>query len=42
MSTFGLLFVLLFKILLCDCGRVGWHHLLDGYEFEQALEIGDG
>ena len=21
---------------------VGWHHLLDGYEFEQAPEIGDG
>ena len=21
---------------------VGWYHQLDGYEFEQALEIGDG
>ena len=21
---------------------VGWHHWLDGHEFEQALEIGDG
>ena len=21
---------------------VGWHHLLDGHEFEQTLEIGDG
>ena len=21
---------------------VGWHHRLDGHEFEQALEIGDG
>ena len=21
---------------------VGWHHWLDGYEFEQALEVGDG
>ena len=21
---------------------VGWHHLLDGYEFEQALGVGDG
>ena len=21
---------------------VGWHHLLDGHEFEQALEVGDG
>ena len=21
---------------------VGWHHQLDGYEFEQALGIGDG
>ena len=21
---------------------VGWHHCLDGHEFEQALGIGDG
>ena len=21
---------------------VGWHHLLTGYEFEQALGVGDG
>ena len=21
---------------------VGWHHCLDGHEFEQALEFGDG
>ena len=21
---------------------VGWHHRLNGYEFEQALEVGDG
>ena len=21
---------------------VGWHHLLDGLEFEQALGVGDG
>ena len=21
---------------------VGWHHLLDGYEFEQTLRVGDG
>ena len=21
---------------------VGWHHPLDGLEFEQALEVGDG
>ena len=21
---------------------VGWHHLLNGHEFEQALEVGDG
>ena len=21
---------------------VGWHHQLNGYEFEQALQIGDG
>ena len=20
---------------------VGWHHQLDGHEFEQALEVGD-
>ena len=20
---------------------VGWHHCLDGHEFEQALEVGD-
>ena len=21
---------------------VAWHHRLDGHEFEQALEVGDG
>ena len=21
---------------------VGWHHPLNGHEFEQALEVGDG
>ena len=21
---------------------VGWHHQLDGHEFEQALRVGDG
>ena len=21
---------------------VGWHHLLNGHEFEQALGVGDG
>ena len=21
---------------------VGWHHQLDGHEFEQVLEVGDG
>ena len=21
---------------------IGWHHQLDAYEFEQALEVGDG
>ena len=21
---------------------VGWHHRLNGYEFEQALRVGDG
>ena len=22
--------------------EIGWHHQLDGYEFEQALRVGDG
>ena len=22
--------------------EVGWHHQLDGYEFEQAVGLGDG
>jgi len=22
--------------------EVGWHHLLDGHEFEQVLEVGEG
>ena len=22
--------------------RAGWHHRLDGHEFEQALGVGDG
>ena len=22
--------------------KVGWHHPLDGHEFEQALGVGDG
>ena len=22
--------------------EVGWHHQLDGHEFEQALEVGEG
>jgi len=21
---------------------IGWHHQLDGHEFQQALEVGDG
>ena len=21
---------------------VGWHHRIDGHEFEQTLEVGDG
>ena len=21
---------------------IGWHHRVDGHEFEQALEVGDG
>ena len=23
-------------------GQVGWHHRLNGYEYEQALGVGDG
>ena len=23
-------------------GMVGWHHRLDGHDFEQALGVGDG
>ena len=26
----------------CQDEMVGWHHQLDGHEFEQALEVGDG
>ena len=25
-----------------EAEMVGWHHRLDGYEFEQALGVGDG
>ena len=27
---------------MMEDGIVGWHHRLDGHEFEQALEFGDG
>ena len=27
---------------MTDDEIVGWHHQLDGHEFEQALEVGDG
>ena len=27
---------------MTDDEMVGWHHGLDGLEFEQALEVGDG
>jgi len=27
---------------LTEDGMVGWHHQLNGYEFEQAPGIGDG
>ena len=25
-----------------EAEMVGWHHQLNGHEFEQALEVGDG
>ena len=27
---------------MTEDGMVGWHHQLDGYEFEQASGVGDG
>ena len=27
---------------MTDDEMVGWHHRLDGHEFEQALGVGDG
>ena len=27
---------------MTEDGMVGWHHQLDGQEFEQALGVGDG
>ena len=27
---------------MTEDGMVGWHHWLDGHEFEQTLEVGDG
>ena len=27
---------------MTEDGMVGWHHRLDGHEFEQALRVGDG
>ena len=28
--------------MITEDEMVGWHHRLDGHEFEQALGIGDG
>ena len=27
---------------MTEDGMVGWHHQLDGHEFEQALGVSDG
>ena len=27
---------------MTEDGMVGWHHQLDGHEFEQVLGVGDG
>ena len=27
---------------MTDDEMIGWHHLLDGHEFEQALGVGEG
>ena len=27
---------------MTEDGMIGWHHRLDGHEFEQALGVGDG
>ena len=27
---------------MTEAEMVGWHHQLDGHEFEQALGVGDG
>ena len=27
---------------MTEVEMVGWHHRLDGHDFEQALEVGDG
>ena len=27
---------------MTEVDMVGWHHQLDGHEFEQALGVGDG
>ena len=27
---------------MTEDGMVGWHHQIDGHEFEQALGLGDG
>ena len=27
---------------MAEDGMVGWHHLLNGHGFEQALGVGDG
>ena len=28
--------------MMTEDEMAGWHHRLDGHEFEQALEVGDG
>ena len=30
------------KTLMTEDEMVGWHHQLNGHEFEQALGVGDG
>ena len=27
---------------MTECEMVGWHHQVNGHEFEQALGVGDG
>ena len=28
--------------MMTEDEKVGWHHRLNGHEFEQALQVGDG